>query len=236
MMTDAPKTTPTPPGMPPEDTTSSLRMIVTMGAIGLIAGVLIVFTYQLTFPVIEHNKAVALERAIFEVVPGAKNKETFELDGDVLRPLPAGEDAVTKYYACYGADGKLVGVAIEASGQGFQDVIRLLYGYSPRCNCVVGMKVLESKETPGLGDKIMKDPDFKANFEALDVTASTNGTGLAHPIELAKHGEKTDPWQVEAITGATISSRAVTTILRESTSRAVPIIDKNVEALEGGSE
>jgi electron transport complex protein RnfG len=59
---------------------------------------------------------------------------------------------------------------------------------------------------------------------------------MEHPIELVKHGEKTDPWQVEAITGATISSRAVTSILRESTAAAVPVIADNMDVLEKEKE
>jgi electron transport complex protein RnfG len=222
---------------PPEEVSpSSLRMILTMGAIGLMAGMLIVVTYQATFSRIERNKAEALQAAIFEVVPGAKSRATFALRDDILEKLPEGEDAIVKYYACYGEDSSLVGVAMEASGQGFQDVLRILYGYSPAHECVVGMKVLESKETPGLGDKIMKDPDFIANFEALDAKLADDGNTMAHPVELAKKGEKTDAWQVEAITGATISSRAIANILRESTAVAVPIIARNLDALEGGDE
>lgn len=224
------------PEPPTEVQPSSLRMIVTMGAIGLFAGALIVATYQATFSRIERNKAAQLQAAIFDVVPGASTRATFALRDDVLEPLAEGEDAVTKYYACYDTTGGLVGVAMEASGQGFQDVLRIIYGYSPRCGCVVGMKVLESKETPGLGDKIMKDPDFIANFEALDTKLAEDGATMLHPIELAKNGEKTDPWQVEAITGATISSRAIANILRESTSRSVPVIVRNMEALQGGGQ
>jgi electron transport complex protein RnfG len=211
-------------------------MIITMGGIGLMAGVLIVATYQATFSRIESNKAAALERAIFEVVPDAVSKRTFALRGGGLEPLPDGTDAVSKYYACYGEDGDLVGVAIEASGQGFQDVLRILYGYSPRCGCVVGMKVLESKETPGLGDKIMKDPEFRSNFDALEAKLAPDAESMVHPIELVKKGEKTDPWQVEAITGATISSRAIANILRESTANTVPVIADNMDVFREESQ
>jgi electron transport complex protein RnfG len=227
---------PSSPSATVDDSPGGTRMILAMGGIGLIAAVLIVMTYHATFPVIERNKAVALERAIFEVVPGATSKKTFARAGGELRALGAGEDAVETYYACYGEGGELVGVAVEASGQGFQDVIRVLYGYAPGRGCVVGMKVLESKETPGLGDKIMKDPRFRANFDALDARLGEDGSTLAHAIELAKKGEKTDAWQVEAITGATISSRAIASILRESTAVAVPLIRKNMGVLEGGVE
>jgi electron transport complex protein RnfG len=218
---------------PVQKSPSSLRMILTMGGIGLAAGFLIVMTYQATFSRIESNKAAALERAIFEVVPGAASKTTFAQRGERLEKLDEGADAVSKYYACYDDDGALVGVAIEASGQGFQDVLRIIYGYSHQCRCVVGMKVLESKETPGLGDKIMKDPDFKANFEELDAALGEGGETMSHPIALVKKGEKTDPWQIEAITGATISSRAIAAIIRESTEKTVPVIEGNIDAMTG---
>ena len=226
------RTTPPPPI--PEATDSSpggARMILTMGSIGLLAGILIVFTYQLTYPVIKRNKAIALERAVFEVVPGAAEKRTFRRDGDELSRFEGEDDTARKYYASYDEDGHLVGVAIEASGQGFQDLLRILYGYSPDCDCIVGMKVLESKETPGLGDKIEKDPDFLENFVALDVTLSDDRQAPAHPITMVKHGKKTQAWQIEAITGATISSRAIAKILRESSARAVPVITQNLDVL-----
>ncbi len=75
-------------------------------------------------------------------------------------------------YAGYDENDKLVGVAVEASGQGFADILRILYGYDPDKQKIVGFYVLESKETPGLGDKIEKDLNFLANFKALDVSLS----------------------------------------------------------------
>ena len=89
--------------------------------------------------------------------------------------------------------------------------------------------MLESKETPGLGDKIEKDPDFTANFERLDVTLTEDLSTLVHPIEAGKHGRKTDPWQVDGITGATISSFAIGNILNQSASQWVPLIRRNLE-------
>jgi len=229
------KTPASPAPVIEEPAPSSSRMIATMGAIGLLAGILIVFTYQLTFPVIKRNKAIALQRAVFEVVPGAVEKRTFSEDDGELILLEGENEAVRKYYAGYDSSGRLTGIAIEAAGQGFQDLLRILYGYSPDCNCIVGMKVLESKETPGLGDKIEKDARFRENFVALDATLSGENREMAHPITMVKHGEKSEAWQVEAITGATISSRAIANILRESSSRAVPVIEGSLETLEEGA-
>lgn len=227
MSAAAPKT---PMGTQPPREPGSARMIGTMGAIGFACGMLIVLTFQLTLPTIERNKREALERAIFEVVPGAVTKETFtERDGRLV-PAP-NEDMTPRYYACYDGDRALVGVAVEAEGQGFQDLLKLLYGVSTASQEVVGLKVLQSKETPGLGDKIETDPEFRANFEALDVGVTGDG-GIEHPIVLVKPGEKTQPWQIQAITGATISSRAVATILEKSTAVTVPLIVDNLAALE----
>ncbi|NIN78696.1 MAG: FMN-binding protein, partial [Planctomycetales bacterium] len=53
---------------------------------------------------------------------------------------------------------------------------------------IIGMKVLESKETPGLGDKIGKDPKFLANFDKLEARLAEDGTNLEHAFEVVKPG------------------------------------------------
>jgi electron transport complex protein RnfG len=217
------------------DQPGSLRMVLTMGGIGLFCGILIVLSFQLTLPIITVNKARALEKAIFDVIPAATSKVAFKQVGDKLEPLEGDDPIAIKYYAGYNDEGRLVGVALEAAGQGFQDIVSVLYGYSPECKCVVGMKVMASKETPGLGTKIETDPAFRANFDALDVALAPDGTGIANPVILVKPGKKTERWQIEAITGATISSRAVTGIMEKSTADRIPVIEKNLAILEGGA-
>ena len=115
-----------PPQAPP--TANSFRMVSTMGVIGLVCGILIVLTFQITLPVITKNKAEALERAVFEVVPGAKEKSTFALVDGTLERFEGEETTAIKFYACYDDYKNLVGVAMEASGSGFQDVLRIIYG------------------------------------------------------------------------------------------------------------
>ena len=107
---------------------------------------------------------------------------------------------------------------------GYADIIRILYGYDPAEQAVIGFYVLESKETPGLGDKIEKDQDFLANFEKLDVSLSDNESGLKNLILTVKSGEKQQPWEIDGITGATISSRAIGKMLGESTQHWIPLI------------
>lgn len=223
------------PQAPPVADTSAGKMILTMAGIGLVCGILIVVTYQLTFASIKENKARFLEQAIFEVLPDTKEKLTFNYINNVLAAAEEEDQEGMKFYAGYNADHQLTGVAVEAEGQGFQDVVQLLYGYAPACHCIVGMKVLDSRETPGLGDKIETDANFRANFDALDVTLNDTQEAIANPIVLAKPREKHHPWEIEAISGATISSRAVTNILHASSAVAIPIIEHNLNILQQGA-
>jgi electron transport complex protein RnfG len=209
---------------------SSWEMIRALGGIGILCSILIVFAFQVTLPIIEKNKTEYLEKSIFNVLVGATSRITYKItDDNNVELLQADEPKARKVYAGYNDSGELIGIAIEASGQGFQDVIRILYGYSPEKKAVIGFTVLESKETPGLGDKIQSDPVFLSNFEALDVSLTEDGSAPKNPIEMAKSGNKHSPWQIEAITGATISSRAVTKIMKQSTEELIPIIEKNLQ-------
>jgi electron transport complex protein RnfG len=69
------------------------------------------------------------------------------------------------------------------------------------------MEVLESRETPGLGDKIYKDAVFVGGFSALSIEPE---------IVAVKKGTKSRPNAIDAITGATISSKAVVRIINET--------------------
>ena len=209
-----------------------LRALIGVAAV---AGTLIVVVFQLTLPVIKAKKAEALRRAVFDVIPGARNVVTFKVEPDgSLTPLTDEDERAVKYYAGYTGDNQLIGVAIEAQGQGYQDVIKVLYGYAPVEQNIIGMKVLESKETPGLGDKIGKDAAFLANFDELDARLTEDGTKLQHPFEVVKPGTKKSQWQIDGITGATISSKAVGKLLNNSALRRLPPALNNLPRLEEG--
>ena len=113
-----------------------------------------------------------------------------------------------------------------------QDIIKVLYGYDPDRQQIVGMKVLESKETPGLGDKIELDPVFRSNFLNLDVELDEAKQGLANEIVTVKSGSKTNAWEVDGITGATISSKAIGRILNESAGKRLPVVLRNLSRLK----
>lgn len=184
---------------------SALKLVGTLGFAGLLAGLCLVLAFEGTQPTIQKNRREALQRAVFEVVPGASRMQKLVQKGGAVVAADGSEGQdVAAVFAAYDNKGAFLGYAIPAQGAGFQDTISLIYGYDPRRQLVVGMKVLESKETPGLGDKIFKDPKFVAEFKELAVQPS---------IVLIKGGGGTKPNEVDGISGATISSKAVVRIL-----------------------
>ncbi len=212
---------------------SSSKMLFSMSTIGLLAGILIVFTFTYTLPYIKANELAFLEKSIFDVVPGAFRKEVVTVDkNNKIIPVDNPDETAFKLYPCYDKQDSLIGVAIEAREQGFQDVIKIIFGYSPKDETIVGMKVLQSTETPGLGDKIEKDKDFLENFVKLDVSLNENRSALVEPIELVKAGKKTKESQISAITGATISSKAIAKMMARSASINVPVIYNNLKVLK----
>jgi electron transport complex protein RnfG len=212
----------------------SLRMLLTLGGIAMAAGFLVVLAYQWTLPLIEENKRQMIEQAIFQVIPGAVARRSFVLGEDGARPLGEAQGEVV--YAAFDAAGDLRGVALEAAATGYQDVIRILYGYDPDCQCVTGIKVLKMAETPGLGDKIAFDPEFLNNFTALDASLDPAGTALANEIVTVKHGEKRQPWQIDAISGATISSKAIGRMINQSGQRMFPLVQRFRGQLQAGGD
>jgi electron transport complex protein RnfG len=206
------------------------HMYRAMVGVGLLCGLIIVSVFELTRPVIERNKAEALQRAIFQVLPEARSSATFRFTAqERFERLAEPTDGAALVYAGYDGAGRLAGIAVEAQGMGYQDVIRVLYGYAFAEDAIVGIRVLESRETPGLGDKIETDPDFLANFERLAVALTGDLSAIANPIEFAKKGQKQHPWQIDGITGATISSKAIADILNGSTTYWIPRIRRNLD-------
>ncbi len=204
----------TTPLITEEKEPSSLKLILALGIAGLISGVILVGTFIYTDPLIKANKAAATQRAIFKVLEGCESFTTLTLENDKLIEKVVNPDKEEKndknellVYAGYNANKELIGFAIPGSEPGFQDIIGTIFGYDGTKKVIIGFEVLESKETPGLGDKIFKDADFQTNFTALAVEPE---------IIPVKKGEKQNPNEVETIAGATISSKAVVRLLNKT--------------------
>ena len=185
---------------------TTVRLVATLAVAGLLSGLAIVSAYELTRPMIAANKARAIRRGVFEVVPGAERLQRLAWRDEKLVPAEGPADGEPSVYAGYKADATFLGYAIPGETKGYQDVVGILYGFDPTRRRVIGMYVVETSETPGLGDKIFKDQDFVDAFRDLAIEPE---------VELVKDGATQDN-QVDAITGATVSSRAVVRIINEA--------------------
>jgi Na+-translocating ferredoxin:NAD+ oxidoreductase subunit G len=219
------------PAVPAPVLPSSSKLITALGAIAMISGLLVAVTYQFTAPIIKVNQQKALERAIFQVLPEAVTSANFRLEGNELTALTTEQFADANVFVGYDAERALVGVALEGSARGYQDVVRILYAYDPAEQGILGFTVLQSSETPGIGDKVETDDAFLANFDPLDARLNAAGDDLANPIITVKNGRKVNPWEIDAISGATITSAAVGDALNESASRMLPPLMANQNLL-----
>lgn len=170
-------------------TESTFRnMTLSLTLISLVAATCLGFVYELTKAPIEASNLNKKLSAIKEVVPEFTNNP----DAEMFR-LPTGDgDSLDVYPAK--KDDTIVGYAVNTySMKGFSGEIRLMAGFRPD-GTIINISVLEQKETPGLGTK-MKEPSFKDQFKDRN------------PSEFTLKVKK-DRGQVDAITAATISSRA----------------------------
>ncbi len=104
--------------------------------------------------------------------------------GEYFEPIKKGEDII--YYKVHNKDGKFIGVAFKASGKGYSSVIDTLVGMS-QDGSITAIKILNQNETPGLGLRIAES-SFTGKFTNKNIQDLTG---------------------IQAITGATISSKAV---------------------------
>ena len=178
---------------------SSLKnMLLALGGVALIASALLGGAYALTKEPIEKAKAKRLKEAIQLVTPKFDNDLSAE---KYLLPVKNNDSLV-----CYPVrEGeKLVGTAIETySDKGFSGRFYIMVGFTPD-GSIINTAVLEHSETPGLGDKMDKSKsDWSNQFNDKNPAAF-------------KLKVKKDGGDVDAITAATISSRAFTAAVNQA--------------------
>ena len=212
----------TPEQEPVEAKVSTFRLVATLAVAGILAGILIAMVNQHTHPIIEAYRAEQLRKAVYEVLPGIARYSTyFLIDGALTATLPQGakESDYKRAYFGYDEAGQLKGVALSRGESGFQDIVLVIFGFDPSAGTVSGMKVLESKETPGLGDKIFKDQAFVDQFFA----------GPRVPLVGVKAGSgRGEPNEIDTITGATISSKVVISIINNAVEEWKPLLEQGV--------
>ena len=210
--------------------TTSLAMVVTLGLVAMVSGLLVVITWQLTLEPIKENKRIMIEKAIFQVIPDAQYRQTYTLSNNKL--IADEQDEGLPFYAAFDKTGQLKGIAIASAAQGYAGMVSLLYGYDPQCECIRGFSIIKMAETPGLGDKILTDENFLANFNALDAQLNDEKTALKNPIIPVKHGSKKNAWEIDAISGATITSKAVAKAINQSAQIILPKLQPYISQLQ----
>jgi Na+-translocating ferredoxin:NAD+ oxidoreductase subunit G len=212
--------------------TPSGAMIRTLGLVATVCGVLIVSAYEGTLDAVNANKKIALERAVLKVIPEAAKVDEYVATPAGIQPAGASiPEGAVKLYAAYGKAGELKGIAAEAAAKGYADTVRILYAYNPEKQVVTGIGVINMRETPGIGDKIRTDTAFLKNFEALDVKLAADMKALANAVKAVKHGTKQNAWEIDAISGATVTSKAVGRGINESAQKLLPLLVPNLDKL-----
>ena len=162
------------------------NMVVVLFTVTLIASAGVGAVNMLTADAIAEAKALATTQAVKNVLPEFETTEDWEQTVD---------DMPVKIYKAMAADA-VVGYAVESmTKSGFGGAIRIMVGFSPEGN-ILNVNVLEQKETPGLGTKMCDEGNV-----LLSSIKDKNPAQMRFSV-------KKDGGELDALTAATISSRA----------------------------
>lgn len=189
---------------------SFLNMVLTLLVVTVAASFALASVYNVTKDPIAQSREAARQNAITQVVPAFDRLETQKF-------LPIdGKDSLEFNFAYQGDE--LVGVAVGTyTDQGFSGRIQAMVGFYPDGR-IVDVVHLQHAETPGLGDKIDKNKsDWSDQFKEFDPASQS--------LRVKKDGG-----DVDAITAATITSRAYC----DGIQRAYSTFVEHVKNQEGG--
>ncbi|MEW6356630.1 MAG: RnfABCDGE type electron transport complex subunit G [Planctomycetota bacterium] len=172
----------------------TLQMVLALGSISLVSGGSLAGIFVLTDPIIQKQDLAAKTQIAQQVLPGAE----FDI-AEGAGPMDRFEGK--------GKDGKLDGVVYITSARGYGGPIDVVVGMTAD-GTIQGVRVAKASETPGLGTRINevrygeKEPYFTEQFRGDTVADFDSGK-----------------FKLDAISGATISSRAVESAVRQAVER-----------------
>lgn len=218
---------------------SAVAMIIVLTAVAMISGLALAAMSHITKEPIAVSKRAALVESLEEILPPYANEPDRDrqvckvadgavqcFEGSSTEAAAVAPEQALSVYPALDKAGKAVGAAfVTSSTQGYGGLVKLLVGVDQQQH-VTGYTILEHKETPGLGDNAGKDDpesdrDFPDQFK---------GKGLDN----FKFAVSKDGGQVDAITSATITSRAVTGALKTGLERFKKARGALRAAKEGG--
>ena len=177
-------------------------MILSLGIIGIVAGGLLGGMYAITKDPIADAEKKQLTAAIAEVAPAFNNspeddRDTVKIDGKDFVIYPAKED------------GRLNGAAVLGyTMEGFSGEVMVLCGFDAEGN-VKNYRVIRQAETPGLGAKM--EEWFHDPAGARSVIGKNPAVQSFYVTK-----DKDKGGEIDAITAATISSRAFLGVMRQA--------------------
>ncbi|MBN1133993.1 MAG: RnfABCDGE type electron transport complex subunit G [Methanosarcinaceae archaeon] len=164
-------------------------VIVKLVLISSVAAALLGITYIPTQAQMKINQEIARNEGMKEIMPLADSFET--VYGEKVIDDEGNKEVL--YYRALDSSGSVVGYVFFRTEPGSQGPIDLAGGVDASFTTLTGMKVMGHGETPGMGAKIV-EPAFRDQF---------NNVAIAD-LQLSNKGGK-----IDAISGATISSKAV---------------------------
>ncbi len=176
---------------------SALKLIATLTITCLVAAGTLGTVYKVTEEPIAEQKRLELLKALKTTLPEYDNDPASTATRLPITLASGETQELTFYYAKMGQD--VVGVAFVVIGQGFQSFIHVMLGVDVEGE-ISGIEVLEHAETPGLGALIELD-SFKKQFRGKSFA---NSKLVAGNLAVTNDGG-----DIQAITGATISPRAI---------------------------
>ena len=180
---------------------------ITLAVMAAICTLLVAATFQLTAERIEANEQAWLERSLEPALSGVFFEGSVTESKLEIRPphdLPGNDTAII--YRVF-ADGAPVAALFAVTARdGYAGPIRILVGIGID-GAVTGVRIVEHRETPGLGDRIDQSrSDWVYQFD---------GRSLGDPVE-ARWGLDVDGGDFDQLTGASVTPRAVIKAIRDT--------------------
>ncbi len=175
------------------------QLVIVLTAICALAALSLAGVYEMTKEPIAEQIRLARLRAIKAVLPVYDNQPDQETRSVVIGKDRRGKDKVVTFYKAT-REGQPVGIAFAMPEKGFGGEISVMIGVTPG-QAISGVEILLHKETPGLGAKI-EEKTFRGQF-------------IGKSLLTSKLALKRDGGELDQITGASISSRAVTKAIKK---------------------
>lgn len=183
----------------------AFKMMLALVAIIVVSSGVLELAYFGTLATVERNQLITIQKSVLGVLDFdtdedglddrfqelIETREFLQADGRTLRVWIGRQNDQT------------TGYAVRLTGGGFQGIIDIVVGFTPDLNQTTGFEVIQSGETPGLGDEMRTcKPEycFKEEFEGMSTEPQ---------VEFIKYRDPEKPNQFRAITGATFTTTAI---------------------------